>query len=290
MKEKRSVIVFLVIVFVLSAIVDYFWIRGGQAASAAGISALLMWCPAVAAFIVRMVYYRKEKLLGFNGCKPVYLLVAFAAPILYCAVSYGMYWLLTPGSFTGSLNLNPPMAAAYGGKAGSSTVFTIIVLLVGFVMSNITAMGEEIGWRGFMLPQMVKIWNVKTAVIVSGLIWAVWHMPIMLAGLYNPGTPWWYQLPMFTLDILAFTVIISVLRLKSGSVWPAILIHASHNYFDQAIFGPLTAGPNQAWFVSETGFLFVAAVILVAVLIVRLFWKPGAQAGELREVTAKAQS
>lgn len=274
MKEKKSVIEFLIIVFVLSCIVDVIWIRGGEAATVRGISALLMWCPAISAFIVRRRYYRKEKLLGWNKCKPSFILYAIAAPLVYLGVSYSIYWLINQGAFTGSIQLPTKVAATYSDKVNeASTMVTVVTWIIMIVTSTIAAAGEEIGWRGFLLPQMTKLWNFKTAVIVSGLIWAVWHMPIMIAGIYNPGTPIWYQLPMFTVDVLSFTVIISILRLKSKSVWPAILIHASHNHFDQAIFGPMTESANKAYLVGETGVITVIAIILVAVATVMIFRK-----------------
>ena len=94
----------------------------------------------------------------------------------------------------------------------------------------------------------------------------------MVAGLYQSGTKIWYQLPMFTLEVLAITLILSYLRFRSGSVWPAIILHAAHNYFDQVICGPLTKAEGQAYFVGETGFM--TAFLLVAVaLFVAWKWK-----------------
>jgi uncharacterized protein len=263
MKEKKSVITFLIITFALSSICYVIWIKGGEAA--AGMSAILMWCPAIAAFIVRSKYYKKEKLLGWNKCKFLFILVAIAAPIIYLGLSYGIYWLVNKGSFTGDLNTLAAISSAYTDNLEHRSMVTVITLIVAVFTSIITSAGEEIGWRGFLLPQMTKIWNVKVAVIVSGLIWAVWHMPIMIAGLYLPGTPLWYKLPMFVLQVTVITVIMAVLRLKSNSVWPAILLHASHNYFDQAIFGTLTNSVNKVYYVGETGIITAIAMILVAV-------------------------
>ena len=261
MKEKKSVIAFLIITFALSSICYVIWIRGGKAA--AGMSSILMWCPAAAAFIVRGRYYRKEKLLGWNKCKVSFILTAIVVPILYLGLSYGIYWLVTKESFTGNFNSLTTAVSSYTDKSGA--MVTAITLIVSAFAAIITAAGEEIGWRGFLLPQMTKIWNVKAAVIVSGLIWAVWHMPIMIAGLYLPGTPLWYKLPMFVVQIIAMTAIMAVLRLKSKSVWPAILLHASHNYFDQVICQPLTNSSNSAYYVGETGAITVMVLILVAI-------------------------
>lgn len=114
---------------------------------------------------------------------------------------------------------------------------------------------------------------MKVAVILSGAIWAVWHFPLMLAGLYQTGTPVWYQLTIFTVEIIAMTGILAFLRLKSNSVWPAAIFHASHNYFDQIIFAPLTNSERSAYFVGETG-IITAVVLIVIVIILAVKHKP----------------
>lgn len=268
MKEKKSVVEFLSLTFGLSIIMYVLYITNGENAAADLVVLLLMWCPGIAALIVRRRYYRREKLLGLNKSKGFFLVLAIVIPIVYLGLSYGVYWIVQSTSFSGNLSL--PVGTTEGTSSqGSFGTFLsgAITLIVIFVFSAFAAAGEEIGWRGFLLPQMTRMWSFRKAVIVSGLIWAIWHMPIMIGGVYNAGTPIWYQLPMFTLEILAFTVIISLLRLKSRSVWPAILIHTSHNYFDQVFFGPNTQGALKSYFVGETGILTILAVMLTALVV-----------------------
>jgi len=152
------------------------------------------------------------------------------------------------------------------GKIYTNSIGMLFVL---FLPSVITATGEEIGWRGFLLPKMSEIWNVKTAIVVSGLIWAIWHFPLMIAGVYKPGTPLLYQLSMFTIEIIAVTAIMAFIRLNSKSVWPAIILHASHNYFDQIIFSPLTNEAKSAYFVGETGVITAILLVLIALFVMR---------------------
>lgn len=253
MKDKKAIGLFLIITFALSAICYYIRIKGGDAA--AGMTTILMWCPAVAAFIVRGIYYRKVKLLGWNRCKLLYIIIGLFIPVIYLGLSYGSYWIFNKGSL------------AVGTYSES-----IVMLAVLFLSSIIKAAGEEIGWRGFLLPRMAEVWNVKTAIVASGLIWAVWHFPLMIAGLYKAGTPLWYQLPVFTVEIIAITAIMAVVRLGSKSVWPAIILHASHNYFDQTIFAPLTGGVKSVYLVGETGIITAVVLILTALFMV---WKFG---------------
>lgn len=248
MKDKKAVSVFLLITFVMSGICYYIRIKGGDAA--AGMTSILMWCPAIAAFIIQMIFYRHQKVLGFIKAKVSYIFTSFLLPVLYLGISYGVYWCFDKGSFSGQLY--------------TDSIPTLLLLLPS---SFITAFGEEIGWRGFLLPKMTEIWNVKTAVVLSGAIWAAWHFPLMLAGLYQAGTPVWYQLTLFTVEIIAITGILAFLRLKSNSIWPAAIFHASHNYFDQIIFAPLTNSDKSAYFVGETGVITVVVLIIIVIFL-----------------------
>ena len=71
------------------------------------------------------------------------------------------------------------------------------------------------------------------------------------------------------IEIIAMTTIMAYLRLKSKSVWPAIILHASHNYIDQVICGPLTSANKQAYFVGETGLITAFMLIIVAIIVIR---------------------
>ena len=248
-KSKVSILLFLIITFGLSSICYYIRIKGGDAA--AGMISILMWCPAIAAFIVRGIYYRKQKILGWNSCEMKYILYSLFIPAIYLGLSYGAYWLVNQKSFTGQIYSD-----------------SIVIILLLIPSSLLTAAGEEIGWRGFLLPRMTEIWNMKIAVLLSGLIWAAWHFPPMIAGIYQSGTVIWYQLPMFTVEIIAMTSMMAYLRMRSKSVWPPIILHASHNYLDQAICGPLTNAAKQSYFIGETGIITAIIMIITAFIII----------------------
>lgn len=244
LKDKKSIVFFLLLTFALSGVCYFIRIMGGDAA--AGMMAVLMWCPGVAAFITKAVFYRRENILGFNKCKIQPVLLALVLPLLYLGISYGAFWAINKASFAGQVGQPVPM------------------LLLLFPSAFATAIGEEIGWRGFLLPKMAAVWGIKAATFVSGLIWAVWHFPLMLAGVYQSGTPIWYALPVFTVEIVAITAILAVLQLKSNSVWPAAIFHTSHNYFDQVIFAPATQGESSFYYVGETGVITAILLLVVA--------------------------
>ena len=144
------------------------------------------------------------------------------------------------------------------------------ILVIGTFFSLLSAMGEEIGWRGFMVPALYERLGLNKTLLISSLFWCCWHLPLLIGGDYMSGTPLWYQLPAFVLCIFPVGVMAGLLTLESGSVWPAAFLHAAHNNYDQAVFGLITGGDNRMYFVSETGVLTVlCAWILAAILYIR---------------------
>lgn len=218
-----------------------------------GLAAFLMWVPAFAAFaafIVERRYFKKEKVfLGFRCCKVKHILWAIIFPLIYIGVPYIIYWLMFPGTLAKAIDIR-----------------FFVILVIGTPIGMPTAIGEEIGWRGFMVPSLFKKIGLEKTLLLSSLIWGIWHLPILISGLYMPGTPIYYKVPMFLLMILASGTIIGLLTLQSKSVWPAAVMHAAHNVFDQALFGAYTSGKNNMYYVSETGIFTVVIGILVAVI------------------------
>jgi len=275
-KEKRALIYYLVFVFAISAVFEAMWIRLGAAGE--GIAPVLMWVPAVVAVVLKLVFFRKEKLLGFCPGKPVFYLFAVLIPLAYIGISYLLYWQFAPGAFAG---LGALASALAGGRSSQYIILDMVVtLIVTIVMSSAVALGEELGWRGLMFPTMYKLWGRNSALLVSGLIWAAWHLPLLISGNYMPGAVLGYSVPMFIVQFLAITVIASWLRVKSGSVLPAALWHGMHNVLDQTVFTSMTTGVDKAYFVSETGAITTVCAVIIAILIL-VFGKFNSVSGDV---------
>ena len=133
--------------------------------------------------------------------------------------------------------------------------------VLGVISSTARALGEEIGWRGFLLPRLVEQTGFTWGCLFSGCIWAVWHYPGLLFADYNSGTQPVFALTCFTLMVIADACLMGWLRLKSGSLWPAAILHASHNLFIQAIFDGMTAPVGRVLYVTtEFGFGLVLTI------------------------------
>jgi CAAX protease family protein len=108
----------------------------------------------------------------------------------------------------------------------------------------------------------------KTA-LISGVIWALWHYPILLFGYYHSPVPVGFYLPVFTANVIGISFLWTWMRLKSGSIWPCVVLHAAHNTFIQRFFDPLTVHNSRTWYV--TGEFGLALTVVSALLAIYLW-------------------
>ena len=259
---KKSFIVFFAIVILLSTVVETMICRGGSE----WLYMVLMWIPAAAAVVANCISFRENKERfslkklfakgGFRKCKLRYVLLGCLLPLLYLLIPYMVFWQIYPENF------------AYHGVSLAVILKDLLpILVIGIFISLLSALGEEIGWRGFMVPALYERVGLNKTLLISSLFWCCWHLPLLVGGGYMSGTPLWYQLPAFVLCIFPVGVMAGLLTIKSGSVWPAAFLHAAHNNYDQAVFDIITAGANKMYYVSETGVLTIlCAWVLAAIL------------------------
>ncbi len=126
-------------------------------------------------------------------------------------------------------------------------LYVAISGIFGMLGTTLIAAGEEIGWRGLLVPELNKITNFTRASLISGGLEVVYHFPAMIFADYPGAGSLWYSMRCFSIMILSFRVIMTWFRLKAGRVWTAVFLHTAHNVFVQAIFTPLTydTGPAE---------------------------------------------
>jgi membrane protease YdiL (CAAX protease family) len=257
----RRIVTFLLITLLFSAIFWALIISAGTIQAGGGLYTMgLMWCPGAAALLTTLLYQRNLRGLGWRLGRPRYLLASYALPLGYAAVAYGLAWVTGLGAFTSqNLPVGQPLP-----------VFVLInataVLVTGGLLP---ALGEEIGWRGLLVPELARVTSFTNTALISGAIWAAWHLPLLLFADYNAGTPAWYALLCFAVMTIGISFAFAWLRLKSGSLWTAALLHASHNVFVQGVFDPLTRDTGITPYITTE---FGAALALLAVIVAWVAW------------------
>jgi len=141
------------------------------------------------------------------------------------------------------------------------------ITIINLIPSAVIALGEEIGWRGYLVPEL-SIWvGLKKAGWISGTIWGVWHLPGIFLGKYSgSGTPLWFQLLCFLIMVILTGVILTWLRMKSGSIWPAVVFHVTHNGVVQMFYDRITIDTGKtSYFIGEFGFALIPVLIVLTV-------------------------
>jgi len=275
-QQTRGIVTFLILVVLLSGSVYTLFFAPTPYAGGAGghYVEALMWCPATAAFLTLLITKGDVASLGLSRFAPRYALAGYLIPLGYAAIAYIGVWTLGLGGFPSAKGI-AELAKMVGWHVTAPGQFIppffVLVATTFMVGSVARALGEEIGWRGYLAPRMVSRLGFAWGAILSGAIWASWHIPIMVFGNYNAGTPFWYGFTCFACFVIASAVMLTWLRLKSNSVWPCAILHASHNAFIQVFFTPLTApkGTITAYAIDEFGF----ATPLLAIVVAIYFWR-----------------
>lgn len=264
--SRRALLLFFALVVLLSGCFDFFAIHYKTG------TFKIMWSAGLSALLTIWWLKRDFRSLGWGWGAWRYQWLAFLVPMGYCLVAYGIVWAAGFGGF-----YDAHFVAQYRDNNGF-TGWSDAVVLVWFSLSTAffgmpgslsSALGEEIGWRGFLVPELSKSMNFTKLALITGVIWACWHLPVILLGNYhNNGAgalPLYGQLAAFFICVISAAIPMAYLRLKSGSLWTGALFHASHNLAIQAIFNPLTIQyPDTPKYVDELGLVLPLTMLPMA--------------------------
>jgi membrane protease YdiL (CAAX protease family) len=270
---RKKLAVFLSVTAVLSAVFHVLIARSGTMRTRGGLYAAgLMWSPGVAAIVTQLVTEGTLRGMGWRWGKSRYQLLSIGVPLGLVAVTYGVVVLTGLGGFPNEAFLDEILSQVSLDVARweAVVIYATVSATFGLLTSSLTALGEEIGWRGLLVPELARMTDFTRTGLISGVIWSVYHYPGILFADYHGGGPLWYSVICFTVMAIAFSFVMAWIRLKSGSVWTAMFAHAAHNVFVQTIFNPLVAdtGPTK-YLLGEFGVGLPIAYLVAAFI----FWR-----------------
>ncbi len=246
-----------------------------------------MFGPALAALITRLV--RREgfrdaglRLVakGRKGAGWMYLAAYLVPPILFAAgigfvlLTTYQHWDLAHNMQGLGITLLKQIKQASGrvpAKMSGSELASIALIAqvveafsVGIVINMVFTFGEEFGWRGYLLPRLAPLGGIPAAILV-GLIWGLWHAPLIVLDGYNyPGHPWLGVL-MMMLFCVALSMVFAWLRFRSGSIWTTVLAHAAINA--QGGFALLLLSRGDSLLRAPIGLLGLLPMIVFAIFL-----------------------
>jgi membrane protease YdiL (CAAX protease family) len=222
-------------------------------------AAWYMFTPTLAVLIMLLIVtrdgYSKEgwKTLGLHRLGLKAWWIAALAPVLVGLVATAIVWAT-------------PLAAFVVADNAGSQILSFFIQLVVFTLTF--SLGEELGWRGYLLSQLLSIGRTQAMVLV-GLVWAAWHIPlIFLTPLYHADGNKLIVMPLFVGTIVAGSFFFGYLRLWTGSVWPASIAHTAHNSA-WATLGAFTLTSNPVvvneYLAGDNGVLILVGTAVAAV-------------------------
>ena len=215
--------------------------------------------------------------------KGKWILAAWFGSALLAALGAALYYLLFPAA----LDLSGAMLSAQLGEAGlqqmeaqglSMKALLLIQLAQALsyapLVNTFFALGEEVGWRGFLYPRLKERFGVAKGRLLGGLIWGVWHWPVMILAGYNYGTEYWGAPVLgplvFCLGTVALGVLFDLLYEKTDCIWIPALAHGAFNaagglgmlvlnpaFADRTTLGPAPIGLIAGLPLFALGFLLI---------------------------------
>jgi uncharacterized protein len=251
-RPRRQIVVFLCIAYAMALAI-------ALALPHAGIAPLISIAVPVTAVALTVAFAvpRGQRRavwagVGFNPRRGRGLLIAVVGPAVVIAVSFsvaaafGVVRFPTPGPGFGSAVLS---------LAITTMIFTVVLL------------GEEIGWRGYLLFRLGELTSGRRAAVLTGAFHAIFHLPLLLlTTTYQSEGKRWIVVPMVMVTLTLAGVWYGWLRLWSGSIWPVSLSHSAFNNLMEGVAGAAiaTSPAMMAYVTTETGVVTMIIMVLLA--------------------------
>lgn len=280
--DWNGIIAFITIAFLLAwTIASPMWFntQGLKHPLAMVMLPLIMFAPSIAAFIVVRWVSPEADIKTATGLRlgeknyrlRLWLLCWFGMPALVLAsLALSALFGLYPLDLQNFSGLQKLLAEKEEGALLLETIPVqwLVALQLGSILvaplfNAVFAFGEEWGWRGYLLQKLLPL-GQWPALLISGAVWGLWHLPVILLG-YNyplyPHAGW--------LFMLVFCMLLGILfgwtRLASGSIWPAVIAHGALNGSAGAVnmlaVADATIDTAQAGITGWVGWLLIGAVI-----------------------------
>lgn len=292
-QDLTRVLVYIVIAFALTwlyAIFLVYPIANGEALN--GVPALAtqfvvaasMFFPSIGVLLTRLVTREGFKnawlKLNLKGNIKTYLLAWFGPAILTFA-GMVLYFLLFPDNLDLSFGYFTATLEAAGAPLETLPVPIGLLMAVQCVqavflapaMNFVTCFGEEWGWRGYLLPKVSKHLSTIPTLLITGIIWGLWHAPLTIIG-HNYGLGYWgfpfTGIAMMCIFCIVLGIFLSYITLKTKSCIPAILAHGAINgiaaigiYFTYDGGNPFV-GPAPTGVIGIIPFVIVAIPMVIS--------------------------
>ena len=204
--------------------------------------------------------------------------VTLLGAVLYYAIFPSQ--MGTPGAYYQQLNAQYGLdltekLSEQGIDLNTYIVIQIASMFPAAFLNAIVAVGEETGWRGFLNPLLKARFGRGKGLLLGGIIWGVWHFPVMLLAGYEYGTEYFgapfLGMIVFCISTVSLGIIADYTYEKTGSIWAPALYHGSVNAFGSLAMAVMS--PDYEKYVIlgplPVGLIAMIPTVIAAVLLYR---------------------
>jgi len=181
--------------------------------------------------------------LGILPVRPVMWGLAFAVTLLYQGGTFMVlkkfaafpdFSVLADGKwqFNGMATI---FAKAHNKRPVPYTLDILATIAIASLFTLPLALGEEIAWRGFLQPVLIAEFGPTLGILLLGVLWGLWHLPLNLAGLNDAKNPKLTAFVFFIIGTISMSAVYGWLVLVTNSIWPAAVAHATNNVLQNFI-------------------------------------------------------
>ena len=205
--------------------------------------------------------WKNKKLWAFCAFVPGILIVIGAT----------LYFVLFPEQYSSKFNLGSIIGTEQVIQITNPLQFSVVCVLIAAVCIpvQLLELGEEIGWREYLLPKQIAVYGVRKGILMNGFYWGIAHLPLIYFGFNysseNAGAPW-SNMFMMMLVCLAMGVICSYIMVRSNNVMYCAIIHGVVNVIGEIPVFISISGKNGLFGPNPTGLISMSGLILCAII------------------------
>ena len=160
--------------------------------------------------------------------------------------------------------------AVANGPLPSAVLVPVVIaegILAGITINGLFAFGEEYGWRGVLAQELQPLGAVR-ANLVTGVLWGLWHAPVINLLGHNYGSEWGWGIPVMVAWVTPFSFLLWRVRERTGSVLAPAMLHGAANG-SLGVFSLVITGGNVL-VALPVGLLLALTLTIVAAVAWRL--------------------
>lgn len=151
-----------------------------------------------------------------------------------------------------------------------STYLMILILVINLIFSFTAFFGEEYGWRFFFQPLLQKRFGLKGGVLVLGVLWGLWHLPINIFY-YSPDT-WLISVILQIITCVSFAIFFGYGYMKTENIWVPVIMHYINNNMIAVLTGSADLS-NQTYRWVDIPIMIIVNLVFIVFIFSKVYKK-----------------